>query len=276
MQILTGESAGDTAQSSRVRAMARAKSKDAERDQLRYLEEAEERERAGDLAGAISSYEQAVEITEQLAQLEDEEVYVQKARSSAVQRSLSSLKREQADRDGDDTNIAPEIIIDQRSTTDDGLKVGDVTDDGWVVGETARIVSERTPEEWRDPLALEPEAEPEPADVQWEEVVMSDGTVGYVPTGRSYLTVTTTPVFVEEVKKHRWGRTTRIATPLSEMAADVPVTTAAPQGITASRWVIVVPESGLAVQVERQLVPEGVPLSVELSYKTAWKGRSGD
>lgn len=85
-------------QTRRIKAMARARSQSAQAEQQVLLERAASSYRAGDLDEATAIYESALEITEDLAQLEDEDTYVQKAQASALREQLDRARTERDQR----------------------------------------------------------------------------------------------------------------------------------------------------------------------------------
>ncbi|MFT5684167.1 MAG: tetratricopeptide (TPR) repeat protein [Myxococcota bacterium] len=157
VMVLTGEASaedGDGEQVERVKAMARAKSKGSSQRQSVLVEDAEEQLWAGNVDEAIELYESAIAVSDQLANLESDEAYVQKAVAEdlrgrlAEAEAVSSRNRRQEESERREVSLAlieddVEDLKEQvfRSTATLGLLAEETTEEEWEEGELARISS---------------------------------------------------------------------------------------------------------------------------------------
>jgi tetratricopeptide (TPR) repeat protein len=94
VSVLQGDAELDEDQqaaANRVRELARARTNDVELAQAGKAEEAERKLRAGDLSGAKAAYEELVQLTEQLAAVEQAEAVDQKSRLDAYRQQVEAL-----------------------------------------------------------------------------------------------------------------------------------------------------------------------------------------
>ena len=374
----------DASQAERVKAMARARSKSDEQRQSELVESAEEQLLAGNVDEAIGLYQSAIEVSDQLARLESEEAYVQKAaaedlrkklreaevvssrnrrmqeaerkeasvevaaaelaeiqaqvegvRSSVFQSKaeLSLLRetvleasgdevdddnfdgddgvvyRQQTEIDFEDVDIEGELVkpsgallmsetgLGMSGTGLGGGGVADGIEGGVIGGEIGGVLGGVVGDA---PPPPPPPAAPEPEPEVVEEVLTKEF-LQRIPAGRSYpsasqvaagvtggenpnvggaaanestymldgATITEPVTGTSAPTQGRWRREKEPPATRSQPAS------IAPKGVTASRWIMLVPESGPELTFSRQLVPAGEALEVEIPYKRARKGRQG-
>jgi tetratricopeptide (TPR) repeat protein len=349
--VLTGEVAHDeeeVEQVERVKAMARAKSQGDTRRQSTLMSDAESQLRAGNVEEAIELYESAIEVSDQLARLESDEAYVQKAvvadlreRLAEAQETSSRNRRQQeaerrefkADEAAEETRSSFSSRSASSSTPSSGMLIDELTveeepepeaDERFVVISRDIIILEPDPHDQTaidfdgvdfesievsgsliSPAAAEVPVEPR----MYTESVTVAGRGGRGQPLRDLVTASrgeadrgpppppapepppmvtpTTPLLQSIPAGRSYQSSVELAAGSSTIdlgivggeVYDAPVQTVSafdiPTGVTASRWIVLVPESGPVLRFSRQLVPADEPLEVVVPYRMDSSGRQG-
>jgi len=289
------EDRGDEVMERRVREMARAKTASIEVQQEKKKRKAEASLRAGDLEAARAEYQQLAEITEQLAVVEQEESFDNRALLREVERQISDLEQRVADGKGD-VMLVPDVISAPAGATASSTRAYEyafesieiegsleVPEDHW----KATVEFEAYEDEDGRPdlgilagldgasvisgeVAVTEELQPGAAtivltDADADEPAESSGRGGWISAGQR-ASGRDTARGPSADRNDLSGKdavdlaqnTERTRTPL----ADIPVE------VTAAQLTLRVPHAGQVLRFEQRLVPENTPLTLEVSYRT--------
>ncbi len=120
--LLGGVEGEEAAEEKRIKAMARARSQEAQKKQEDLIASARSSARAGDVAASASQLSSALQVAEDLARLEDDDSYVQKAVVEDLRRELEAVG-------GPGEVSEPEV----KSAGIRGQLKGIITDEGGIV-----------------------------------------------------------------------------------------------------------------------------------------------
>ncbi|MDG1479302.1 MAG: hypothetical protein P8R54_06905 [Myxococcota bacterium] len=302
VMVLTGESGvgGDdeVEQVERVKAMARAKSKGESQRQQILVEDAEEQLRAGNVEEAITLYESAIVVTDQLARLESDEAYVQKAAAESLRSRLAEAegvsrrnrRQEQAERAGgrsdrngiegaaaDEPEPVPAVLSPsvQKELRTDGALSAALPPPSQVSDERALNAPLRVPLDRAEPAAmvLSGTLSGAVAELKVSDVGASADSLIRNADASEMIMVESTA----SPRRSGRGASSRRSAGAPSASASVQTVSAfnAPTGVTASRWIVLVPSAGPVLELTRQLVPAGEALEVVVPYRIARSGRPG-
>ena len=305
VMVLTGEpgAGGDdeVEQVERVKAMARAKSKGESQRQQVLVEDAEEQLRAGNVEEAITLYESAIVVTDQLARLESDEAYVQKAaaenlRSRLAEAEVVSLRNRRQDQAARTAPAEPEPVpavlsLPEGVITDGAVIAVDLEGIDAAGGLRSLSAAPPPPAQARADHTLS-EALRAPSDragaTEMALLGMLSGAEDELEAPEVAASVEPSILDVYEPEgtmaeplagPYRGGRRASGRRSASASSASVSVQTvsafALPTGVTASRWIVLVPSAGPMLTLTRQLVPAGEVLEVVVPYRIGRSGRSG-
>ncbi len=313
VDVLLGEDKGDQGASEvmerRIRDMARARSVETERRQEKTKKKAEERLRAGDFEAAKAELEELVEITRELAQVEQAEAYDQKSMLEDFEQQLAEVemlevtegrRRNREDRGKSSSSIsisassAPaDVVTYDRQTV---ISFEDVTIDGelgrW--DEDRRDFSEYEDEDGQpDPNVL----------LSLDGAQAGFGGGGHdldVPNGSFAVELVPTDAIFESNARlellHEGllatgeeagegddddgdragqllgGRTSSRDT-FAVDSRTTSLVTRPELGVVASQLTIPIPRAGQSLRFEQRLIPENTPLTLEVGFRTERRSR---
>ena len=308
VQLLTGAQSAEVEaeQAERVRAMARAKSSKDTRRQEELVQSADAELRAGNVEEALSLYESAITVTDQLARLESEDDYVKKAQSAALKEKrrqaeevslrnqrMEESRQAQAEQEAlrrmEEVPPPPPPPPVNRSAPEAGVVYQQYAEIEFEEAELKEetVMSAQTQDS--APITQDiPSGQSDQSAVQMAAGVTggSNPNVGgassnensYMLDGVS-ITDPVTGTFSlnrDDSIDDSVSLPRRSPRPAQGAEPEWPVSTyVTPVGITASRWIVLVPPSGPALQFSRQLVPAGETLEVVVPYRRARSGRKG-